>query len=316
LKAAIEALAFQKPMLPKDYLDSQGKEYRLIKAGSFLMGSPMTGEEIVEKYPTSFSADLFNDAPRHKVTLTQDYYLAKNPVTKGEFQRFADTTGYKTTAEKDGAAWILTRGGNWEYVKGKSWRDPGFEQTNDHPVVCVSYYDAVAYLAWLNEITNSDFELNGLKPFYRLPTEAEWEYACRAGTTTEFFWGDDEKDGKGYLNAAGSENAQNGGLWSYHFPFNVGYSATSPVGVFKPNPWGLYDMLGNVWEWTSDVYGEYPTGSATDYVGAVAGSYRVLRGGSWGYAPAYCRCTFRNFDVADRRRANNGIRTAFSLKAK
>ncbi len=300
--------------LPVDYLDSNGKEYRLIKAGFFMMGSPLTGKEVVAKYTTSNNPRWYDDAPQHKVTLTQDFYLAKRPVTRGEFQRFVDATGYRTTAEKEGSAFILTKAGHWEEVKGKSWLDPGFEQTNEHPAVCVSYFDAIEYIGWLNWTSSPD--QNGLKPCYRLPTEAEWEYACRAGTTTEFFWGDDEKDGKGFLNAAGTDGGPFGIKWDYRFPFKVGYPATSPVGSFKPNPWGLYDMLGNVWEWTSDRYGEYPTGAVNDPEGPAAGSFRALRGGGWRNVPASCRCACRDGGVPARRIANFGLRVAFSLTSK
>ncbi len=300
--------------LPIDYVDSNKKEYRLIQASSFTMGSPLTGEEVVKKYslPQEW-VKYYDDAPQHKVTLTQDFYLAKLPVTRGEFKRFVEAENYKTTAEKKGSAWTRTKDGDWKYVEGKSWRDPDFSQTDDHPVVCISYDDALAYLAWLNKNAKPSPELNGFKPIYRLPTEAEWEYACRAGTQTEFFWGDEEKDGKGYLNAAGTEDAPNGRKWNYHFSFDVGYSATSPVGVFKPNPWGLYDMLGNVLEWTSDWYGDYPKGSVTDPKGAESGSFRALRGGGWNNSPANCRCAFRNGVVPAKRRANVGARVAFSL---
>jgi len=297
--------------LPNDYLASNGAEYRLIKAGSFMMGSPLSGEEVVKKYPTSIDAKFFN-VPQHKVTLTQDFYLGKYPVTRGEFKRFVEATGYKTTAEKEGSAYTLSKDGSWEDVKGASWKNPGFEQTDRHPVVCVSYDDALAYIAWLNKSSKPEDDLNGLKPTYRLPTEAEWEYACRAGTKTEFFWGDDEEDGKGYLNATGKDEG-----YKYSFSFVDGYTdQTSPVGSFKPNPWGLYDMLGEVCEWTSDWYEDYPNGSVTDPKGATSGSYRVLRGGSWLDSPASCRCACRGCGAPEGRDARCGMRVALSLTSK
>ncbi len=300
--------------LPFDYIDSKGKEYRLIKADPFTMGSPLTGKEVVAMYTTSNNPQWYDGAPQRKVTLTQDFYLAKHPVTRGDFRQFVDATGYRTTAEKEGTAYILTKAGIWKEVKGKSWRDPGFEQTNEHPVVCVSYFDALEYMGWLNRTSSPN--PNGLKLCYRLPIEAEWEYACRAGTTTEFFWGDDEKDGKGFLNAAGTDGGPFGIKWDYSFPFKVGYPATSPVGSFKPNPWGLYDMLGNVWEWTSDWYGDYPTGAINDPEGSAEGSFRVSRGGGWSSNPALCRCAARARRVPARRFANFGVRVAFSLTSK
>jgi formylglycine-generating enzyme required for sulfatase activity len=132
-----------------------------------------------------------------------------------------------------------------EEVEGLNWRKPGFDQQSTHPVTCVSWDDATAFCQWLSREDGRT---------YRLPTEAEWEYACRAGTDTLFFWGDDPDAGEGYLNAADETGTPDGRSWTHKFNFKDGYAATSPVGRFKPNAFGLHDMLGNVWEWCSDWY--------------------------------------------------------------
>ena len=150
----------------------------------------------------------------------------------------------------------------WIAVKSEyTWRKPGFEQGDDHPVVCVSWNDAQAFCKWL--------ERQG-KKIYRLPTEAEWKYACRAGTTTRFSCGEKDESLKEFANLAdealltkmdkkiGPFNAAPKGNTSGGIAgWNDGYPFTSPVGKFKPNPWGTYDMHGNVWHWCADFSAEY-----------------------------------------------------------
>ncbi len=298
LQAKIEKASAE---LPEDYLSAAGIEFRLIKPGSFMMGNVLTPEEIHAKYPGG-KLEWYRDAPRHKVTLTKPFYMAKYETTVAEFKRFVDATGYKTTAEREGNARGLKKDGSWGDIDGLNWRNPGFEQASDHPVVCVSWDDAQKYIEWLNENAEYSEEL-GFKPVYRLPTEAEWEYACRAGSKTEFFWGSNEpEDGEGYLNAADESGTPNGMKWNSCFPFNDGYVATSPVGSFKPNAWGLCDMAGNALEWCADWYGSYDATSQIDPKGPKSGSLRVLRGGSWYSVARLCRSASRNsIDPAFRR---------------
>ena len=294
--------------LPSEILDGLGQKFVLIEPKPFMMGNTLSADEIVKRWGgVKF---IFENAPRHKVTLTQPYYMQQYPVTRGDFAKFVEATGYKTTAEQKGSAWGLDKDGTWKNIDGLNWRNPGFSQSDDHPVVCVSWNDAQKYVEWLNETQKSE-----LPPGFRyaLPTEAQWEYACRAGTDTEFFWGtNDEKDGKGYLNAADESGASNGKKWSYCFPFNDGYQATSPVGKFKPNNFGLYDMLGNVLEWCSDWYGDYPSGAQTDPQGASSGSFRVLRGGSWSNFPRSCRSAYRDYGGPADRISYIGFRVAMT----
>ncbi|MCX7049102.1 MAG: SUMF1/EgtB/PvdO family nonheme iron enzyme [Candidatus Sumerlaeota bacterium] len=141
----------------------------------------------------------------------------------------------------------------------RSWRNPEFDQTDTHPVVNVNWDDAKAFCDWLARKTGRA---------YQLPTEAQWEYACRAGTKTLYQWGDDPDGGKGWCNCADQSAKGQFPDWKSYFNWDDGYIYTAPVKSFKPNAWGLYDMLGNALEW-------------------------VLRGGSWQDGPDYCRSASR-----------------------
>ena len=166
----------------------------------------------------------------------------------GQFRRFVEKSGYQTEAEKDGKGsyvWDETKKA-WELDPSKNWRNPGFPQTDDHPVVCVSHNDAMAFCQWLSQKEGRT---------YRLPTEAEWEFACRADTTTLYSNGDDPE---GLVSIANVADA----TFKRKFPDfacikgDDGYPYTASVGSFAPNRWGLYDMIGNVWEWCADWYDE------------------------------------------------------------
>ncbi len=261
--------------------------YLLIPSGEYDQGSPKTPEELYAKY--GGAVQWYEDVPFRRVKIERPFFLSKFPVTVGEFSAFADATGYKTNAEQFGGAYGSHKN-VWFYEMGLNWRRPGFPQTARHPVACVSAVDAEAYIAWLNETTGEK---------YRLPSEAEWEYACRAGSQSEFFWGDDLEDGAPYLNGADEAGTSDGETWFMKFPFNNGYAGTSPVGKFLPNAFGLYDMLGNVWEWCSDVFPPDKKGKT-----------RVVRGGSWRTPPQRCRCAFRNPDQADAVFVSHGFRLA------
>lgn len=282
------------PVLPSTYLSSAGTKFVKIESGEFMMGDTLSPEDVDKQWPGG-KVEWYEVAhPRHKVTISKPFYMGIHEVTVGEFRAFVKDTGYKTTAEKESSSFGMTKEGKYEYLPGLSWQNVGIiEQTSSHPVVHVSLDDAIAYIAWLNE---HHLPVESLLKGYRysLPSEAQWEYACRAGTTTSFFWGESDGGGKGYLNGAGKEGAPNGGSWSYPFPFDDGYKGTSPVGSFKPNAWGLYDMLGNVWEWCSDRYGAYPSGAVTDPTGPNGGSHRVHRGGSWNNCARNCRSAYRD----------------------
>jgi len=280
----------------------------LIPAGRFLMGSPETDDELMDVFPYAAEQRFAGERPVHRVTISRPFYLSKYEVTKGLFKKFADESSYKTDAEKDGK-------GGWGYTGDKdkpfayrptfTWRDWGVEQGDTSPVVNVSHNDAVAFCEWLSK-------KEGKK--YRLPTEAEWEYACRAGTTSRYYNGDDPEeltkignvwDAAVREKVSGATNSLNS---------SDGWPLTSPVGRFRPNNFGLYDMIGNAWEWCSDRYGidYYSISPQHDPSGPNSGSYRVFRGGCWGPAAVDCRAARRGGRLPGFRDDNLGFRVARS----
>jgi len=265
----------------------------LIPAGQFVMGSPV-GEKGRD-----------GDERQHEVTVSKPYYLSVHEITRTQFDRFVRDTGYLTDAEKRGGCHVL-RGRMYVYARGASWRMPGFSQTDDHPIVCVSWNDATAFCAWLARKTRTPV---------RLPTEAEWEYACRAGTTTAFQWGDDPGDGRGWCNGGDLTVKRAPGFTSAStFEWSDGHFYTSAVGSFKPNAWGLHDMHGNVLEWCSDWYAQYPGGKQKDPVGPESGAIRVLRGGCWNGEPRILRSADRyNHRVQSHADSCIGFRCARSV---
>ena len=164
------------------------------------------------------------------------------------------------------------------FGKDYSWRNTGFPQTDEHPVIAVSWYDAMAFCKWLSRKEGKT---------YRLPTEAEWEYACRAGTTTRYYSGDDPETLAKVGNVADATAKAKFSQWALTIKANDGYVFTAPVGQFKPNAFGLYDMHGNAWQWCSDWYGKdyYAASPADDPTGPGTGELRILRGGSWDAKP-------------------------------
>ena len=245
-----------------------------IRGGCFQMGSP------------SHETGRDDDENQHKVCV-EGFRLGKKEVTKGAFGKFVNATGHRTDAEnnvkKSGCFGL--KGGKYDYYSGRNWRDPGFRQNNEHPVVCVSYRDTMAYIDWLNRQGHGK---------YRLPTEAEWEYAARAGTTTARFWGDKANQACGYANVA-DRDSKKVINWSAFHECNDGYVYTAPVGQFDTNNWGLYDMQGNVHEWLcSDWNSSYSGQENRCSSKANTEGSRSLRGGSWGSEPTRVRSANRN----------------------
>ncbi|MFI5377711.1 MAG: SUMF1/EgtB/PvdO family nonheme iron enzyme [Tepidisphaerales bacterium] len=264
-----------------------------IPAGKFLMGSP------------NDEKGRFDSETRHEVTISKPFYMGVTHVTVDQFAQFVKESQYQTDAEKDGwAVGFEIRYGKLDVrtIDGCSWRNPSFEQKGDHPVVQVSWNDANAFCDWLSKKSGKTVVL---------PTEAQWEYACRAGSKTAYPWGDNPDDGKGWANASDQSlktKLPNAPADCSFFSWDDGFAFTSPVGSFKANPFGLYDMIGNARQWCQDRYGHYDAGAATDPRGANTGSLRVLRGGSWRSAPERCRSASRDWDGPGYRLDSYGFR--------
>lgn len=285
--------------------------------------------KIIHEFSTA--PDLKNERPDHWVILSRGFEMAKSEVTVGQFRSFVEATGYVTDAEKEsGALGFFPSEKNhvdrFHTDAAITWRDPGFAQTDAHPVVAVSWRDAQAFCAWLTETSPGRF---------RLPSEAEWEYACRAGTKTWYSWGVEPDEAYSHANVAdGSLEAVAENTTRYQRAVALkadegdGVAFTAPVQSYQPNDWGLYDMHGNVWEWCQDrwmenLYDSYfknvpwperKNVTVTDPLFEEKteshnyGDWRVLRGGAWTCAPVSVRCSIRTFAEAKDAAVYTGFR--------
>ena len=288
----------QQPPPPQDdktYTSkTTGMKFVRIPKGTFTMGSSRAEQEDVAKqYFASKRQDWMDEESAHEVTISKDFYLGVHEVTRGEFRKFVEAEGFKTEAETDGKGGrgLNLTTGKWEDDVKYDWWTPGFTQNDSHPVVNVSWNDAVKYAEWLSKKDGRE---------YRLPTEAEWEYACRGGSTSRYSFGDEDEDLAKYGNVS---DASAKSTWRAKISISAddGYAYTAPVGRFKSNKFGLYDMHGNVWEWCSDWYEGYGSGRVTDPTGPATGSFRVGRGGGWSFSAWLCRSAFRiGFDPSFR----------------
>lgn len=262
-------------------------EMVVVPDGSFMMGSPPDEPERENMHRGS-------ESPQHRVTFPKPFAIGKYAVTVDQFKVFVQETNRKM--ENGCIVWM---GYRWGEHSAKSFRSPGFEQNGSHPVVCVSWDDAKAYVKWLSKKTGKS---------YRLPSEAEREYVTRAGTATPFWWGRSistdqaNYDGSHVLYEGAGEKG-------------VNRQGTVPVNSFKPNPWGLYQVHGNVWEWTDDCptdnYDNAPANGSANTTRNCP--HRVVRGGSWGYFPGILRAAARNWRTAANRHAMVGFRVALTL---
>jgi len=254
------------PELPSVRSAISGMEFLLVPQGTFLMGSP--ADEIGRNR---------DEGPQREVRISKSFHMGKYEVKVSEFREFTRATGYRTEAEIKGWAWIL-RGKKWEKQPGLYWDNPGFSQDENHPVTSVSWNDAAEFAKWVSKATGRS---------HRLPTEAEWEYACRAGKKNAYGIG-----------------AGDGSLTDHGWYHQNSGAKTHPVGQKRPNAYGLYDIHGNAREWCQDWYGEYATGPSIDPSGPPTGVKRVTRGGNWGARPTDSRCADRKnttpSDASDR----------------
>lgn len=275
--------------------------FKYINPGSFVMGSPEE-ENGRSKHEN-----------QHCVTLTKGFYLQTTPVSVSQWRKFSIETGYKTEAEKDGGAWghvkaklhvskkwvipVIIPKHSWQKREHYYWDNPGFYQTDDHPVTCISWNDTQAFVDWINQKE----DLN-----YRLPTEAEWEYACRAGSITPFSFGSAIKK-KAICNIIEYEAIK----------CFLSNKRTVVEEQYSPNAWGLYNMHGNVWEWCQDscdwndneksIVCETYEDEIVDPINE-NGEYRILRGGSWFYQPSHCRSAHRRVLQPDFKASGIGFR--------
>lgn len=296
--------------------NSLGMWFVRLPAGEFLMGSDETPEALAAAYPAlpkERFAEPRDEKPVHRVRITRAFWMGRHEVTVGQFRRFVEASGYVPESVADGTGGYGWRPGydpaatpRGDAFEGRdprySWRDPGFAQGDDHPVVNVTWNDAQALADWLGRTEGRR---------YRLPTEAEWEYACRAGTRTRYSGGDDPRS---LLRTGNVFDASAARHWPRWQPMALdgddGFAFTAPVGSFAPNAWGLHDMHGNVWEWVADWHGDeyYAASPVDDPQGPAEGTVRVRRGGSWHTWPFYARASYRNWNAPATRYTLVGIR--------
>jgi formylglycine-generating enzyme required for sulfatase activity len=304
-RPAVRLCAAEERLLrPKDVFKEceECPEMVVVPAGSFTMGSP-AGEP----------GALALEGPQHAVTISKAFAVGKFHVTVDQFAAFVGETQYDA-----GSTCRTFEGGKFDDRDGRSWRNPGFPQAGAHPVVCMNWNDAKAYVEWLSNKTG--------RP-YRLLSEAEWEYAARArtepGSYPRLWFGNDEKDLCRYGNVADQkarDSIEGAKGWTVA-PCNDGYAYTSPVGSFAPNGFGLNDMMGNAWQWTEDCYHDSPpfqgrvgykdapsNGSAWTTGDCQIG--RVFRGGSWYHNTQLLRAGSRGAFPAQPRLHHAGFRVA------
>jgi formylglycine-generating enzyme required for sulfatase activity len=249
-----------------------------------MMGSGESGKAGAAFFNKYYGDDLLNsdshnaERPQHRVRITQPFYLGTYHVTLRQFRQFVSATGYKTEGEmatKQGRYGWNSDKKAFEFSEIYSWRNAGFQQTDEHPVVDVSWNDATAFCKWLSKKEGKT---------YRLPSEAEWEYACRAGSTTRYYSGDDPETLAAVGNVADATFKATISGWTHTINARDGHVFTAPVGSFKSNAFGLYDMHGNAWQWCADWFGEsyYTKSPVNDPMGPSSGTKRVQRGGGWG----------------------------------
>jgi formylglycine-generating enzyme required for sulfatase activity len=269
-------------------------EMVVVPAGKFTMGSPADEKNRYD-----------DEDPQHDVTIGKAFAVGRTHVTVDQFDAFVRETGYVASSK----CYIFERG-DYEEQDGRSWRSPGFEQEGSHPVVCVSWNDAMAYVDWIAKKTG--------KP-YRLLSEAEFEYAARGQTSPGaypgFWFGSSENDlcrnGNGPDQQA--RNIPETSDWTF-VSCDDGFAYTSPGGHFAPNAFGLYDMAGNAWQWLEDCWHDDYEGAPADGSAWTAACHlrdHVVRGGAWDFDPKNLRAAYRGSDTDAN--SNVGFRVARTL---
>lgn len=280
-------------------LDREGPSMVVVPAGSFMMGSPDNEDD-------RFS----NEGPRHRVSFERGFALGQTEVTVAEFRTFIQDTGYRTDAERAGSSRVYDpRSGRMDRQNRITWEHDyvGDPADDDLPVVHVSWNDAQAYARWLSEQTGRN---------YRLPSEAEFEYALRAGSQSRYWWGEGSP-GSVVENLTGDgDSSPTNARWNVAFRrYSDGYWGPAPVGSFDTNPFGLHDMGGNVMEWTDDCWHDSfvrAPGDGSAWINPGC-DRRVIKGGAWSSTPAMARSAFRLSSVPDSTDMRVGFRLARDL---
>ncbi len=302
LDDAVRYSGFEPGQLFQDGLDgadAYGPVMVVIPSGSFMMGSPESEDERVD-----------NEGPRFRVTFERGFALSRNEITVGQFRRFVEATGYETDAEQSGASRIYMSGsGRVAERRRVTWEDDylGDRADESSPVIHVSWNDAAAYANWLAEATE--------RP-YRLPTEAEFEYALRAGSQSTYWWGNGSPDEVVENVTGDGDQFTDRRQWNLAFRrYEDGYWGPAPVGSFAENPFGLFDMGGNVMEWVQDCWHDSYVRAPDDgsaWVNPGCGR-RVIRGASWSSTPMMSRSAFRISSQETATDARVGFRVARGL---
>ncbi|MEO8670727.1 MAG: SUMF1/EgtB/PvdO family nonheme iron enzyme [Tahibacter sp.] len=275
----------------------------VVPAGTFVMGSA-DGEWGHQK----------DEGPRRTIAFAQPLAVGRTEVTRGEYEAFVHATGRAVSGD---CVTDRRKAGTWEADSTTTFRDPGFAQTDRHPVVCVSHDDAVAYIAWLNTRTHGG---------YRLPSEAEWEYVAHAGATTTFAWGNDANGGCHFMNgfdATAMKKYRDIDVSQYPvfdpLACNDGVLNTAPVGTFQPNRFGVYETMGNVGEWIADCYTDshaaQPADGSAIVNPAAPCANPMSKGGSWGSLAHNQRPAERFKQEPTLRDDSIGIRVVRTLQA-
>ncbi len=288
---------------PENYTNSLEMEFRLIQPGEFVMGNEESNEELSKAFTGSDAKWFETASPRHPVKVSEAFYMGCCEVTVGQFRRFVDATNYRTEAEKDGKGGWGYNGKILEQSQRYSWKSTGFTQTDEHPVVNVSWNDCIAFTKWLSDKEGR---------YYDLPTEVQWEYACRAGTQSRYWSGLDSESLTKIANVG--DRSLKSKLADDRKLLNAddGFVFSSPVGQFPANPWGLHDMHGNVNEWCRDTYKTYPGSVSTSNSSLQKSEGRVYRGGSWFSLAAFCRSASRDAFSSSNRSSLLGFRVVLS----
>jgi formylglycine-generating enzyme required for sulfatase activity len=284
-------------------------EFVPVPGGSFRMGTDLGTLEDLAKKTGAEQQHYLDETPAHRVEVPP-FYIGRSPVTVAQFRAFVAATGYKTAAERRGEAFTL-RDGAWQRTPGACWKNPGFQQGDDHPVVLVSFRDCEVFAAWVARTTR--------RPL-RLPSETEWEYAARGPNAFLYPWGG---QWDGHLANHFDASLKPFGLPDWKYPTDDdGFPFTSPVGKFGNQSWcGAVDLAGNVMQWCSDTCEPYPQSSTApllmvDEADVPSDTPRALRGGSYLSTPLDCRAAVRRCSSPRSASCEFGVRLAFTPDAR